>query len=294
MRRPRDVVRRWNGPGADAAAKPLGATQIARALITGALALSLLLALLLALALPERARAESLRLTTGDWAPYVIIRDNQPHPRRPGLSAEIVNTVFRNLGYDFSYTVLPFARQIEAVGRGEFAALVGTYQEEAPRLAYPAEAIGLTRNCFYTRQDSDWTYRRIEDLYYVRLTVARDYIYGDAALDRMIARRPDNIMVLTGMEESLTGRMTRLLENGRTDIFIQGEAVANYHFRRRGIADRFRRAGCLKNIPTWIGFAPDAPRTPELIRAFDREVQRLRETGALARILARYHVGDWK
>ena len=186
------------------------------------------------------------------------------------------------------------SRQIEAVGRGEFAALVGTYQEEAPRLAYPTEAIGLTRNCFYTRRDSDWTYHRIEDLYYVRLTVVRNYIYGDGELDHMIARRPDNILVLTGMEESLTGRMVRLLENGRTDIFIQGEAVANYHFRRRGIAARFRRAGCLKNIATWIGFAPDAPRTPELIRAFDREVRRLRETGALARILTRYHVGDWK
>lgn len=242
---------------------------------------------------PSQAR-ETLSLTTGDWAPYVIVQDGAVAAKKPGFSTEIVEMAFSGMGYRLNYTIQPFVRQIETVTAGDYLALVGTYKIEAPALAYGTEPIGMSQNCFFTARGRDWKYRQVDDFRDQRLTVVSTYVYGDEAFDGMVATKPDNVIVLTGMEADLMGRMTRLIDAGRSDVFIQDREVANYYFKTHNMTGKYRVAGCLRKVFNWLGFAPQDPRTPQLIRDFDRQVADMRASGKLQKILDRYGARDWK
>lgn len=238
------------------------------------------------------AHAERLTFTTGDWRPYIFEENGTVSSKTPGFSVEIVNSVFANLGHSIVYETAPFLRQIHEVESGRYTALVGVYRNEAPNLVFPQEPIGMTRNCFYTMAGHTWRYKSLEDLSSVKFATVSGYTYGE--IDSYIEANSERVMKLAGGESNMMKRLTKLTEIGRVTAFVQDIAVAEYFFKIKGLQGRFQRAGCLSFIESMIGFSPNDPRTPALVRGFDAEIAKLRRLGELKKILIKYGIADWK
>lgn len=241
---------------------------------------------------PVAAISDQLTFTTGDWPPYIFESNGTVDANMPGFSIEIVNAVFAKLGHSITFKTAPFLRQISETGQGKYLALAGTYREEAPKLLFPQEPIGMTQNCFYTSVNNPWYFKDLKQLSSIKIAVVSGYTYGK--IDSYIATRKENFVKISGSEQHMMSRLVKLLEYGRVTAFIQDAAVAEYFFRQEGIEDQYKSAGCLEPIPSMIGFAPNDPRSQGFANAFDREITKLRESGELERILVKYGVSDWK
>jgi polar amino acid transport system substrate-binding protein len=238
------------------------------------------------------AHAEQLMFTTGDWRPYIFEKNGTVSSTIPGFSIEIVNSVFVNLGYDITYKTAPFLRQIHEVEKGTFTALVGLYREEAPNLIFPREPIGMTQNCFYTKAEHTWQYESLEDLSSAKIATVSGYTYGE--IDNYISANDKRVMKLTGSEVDMMKRLTQFVDSDRVTAFVQDVAVAEYFFKIEGLKGRYQKAGCLTPIETMIGFSPNDLRTSAFVQEFDIEIAKLRSSGELKKILAKYEIADWK
>lgn len=238
------------------------------------------------------ARADQLTFTTGDWRPYIFEESGTVDPATPGYSVEIVDAVFTKLGHQITYKTAPFLRQIQEVEKGNFSALAGVYQEEAPNLIFPEEAIGMTRNCFYTKLDETWKYENLDSLPPISIATVEGYIYGE--IDEYVEASDESVVKLLGSETDMMKRLTELVDIGRATAFVQDIAVAEYYFGTAGLEGRYKQAGCLPFIEIMIGFSPNDPRTPEFVKSFDDELSNLRASGDLQLILDKYDIADWK
>jgi polar amino acid transport system substrate-binding protein len=241
---------------------------------------------------PMAAISDQLTFTTGDWRPYIYEVEGTVDANTPGFSIEIINAVFAKMGHSIIYKTAPFARQILETGQGKFAALAGVYQEEAPKLLFPQEPIGMTRNCFYTKFNSSWAYKGLEQLSAVRIAVVEGYTYGE--IDSYIEANNGEVIKLTGNEATMMNRLSKMVEIDRATAFVQDIAVTEHFFKEEGIQDRFKTAGCLEPIASMIGFAPNDPRSVGFVREFDVQITKLRESGELRIILDKYGISDWK
>lgn len=237
-------------------------------------------------------QAERLTFTTGDWCPYIFELDGTVDPEKPGFSIEIVNSVFAIMGYDIKYVTAPFLRQIQEVERGTYSALAGVYSEEAPNLLFPDEPIGMTRNCFYSKISNNWRYNNSKDISAIKIAVVSGYTYGE--LDDYIEAYPKEVIKLTGNEAAMMDRLTELVDINRVTAFIQDARVAEYYFMVNGIEGRFKSSGCLEAIPSMLGFSPVDNRAENFIEAFDIQINKMRTSGELKKILTKYNVSDWK
>ena len=241
---------------------------------------------------PQIAQSDQFLFTTGDWRPYIFEVNGTVDAYKPGFSIEIVNAVFNRMGHQITYKTAPFLRQIAETGNGKYLALAGIYQQEAPELLYPQEPIGMTQNCFYTKTSNSWIFSDIGQLAGIVIAIIDGYVYGE--IDGYLESENEKIIALTGDETKMMERLVGLVEIDRAQAFVQDTAVAEYYFKSKGIQHQFKSAGCLSSIPSMIGFAPNDPRSIKLIREFDRQISKLRESGELELILSKYGFSDWK
>ncbi|USD67873.1 transporter substrate-binding domain-containing protein [Vibrio sp. SCSIO 43136] len=236
--------------------------------------------------------AQTMRLTTGDWRPFVFADENGVKAQLPGYSIEIVNTVLRNMGYHTEYTSLPFMRQRTETYRGEYDAIVATAEGSVPGLVFPKLAIGEINTCFFVAQKSRWHYNKPESLQWVKLGVVAGHSYGE--IDSYITQYWNSrIYAYTGVEENRLSSLVELLSLGQVTAIAEDKDVMEYFLQQQGKKGMLKSAGCLEPTPLVIGFTAADMRAQEWADQFDVELESLRKSGVLKQILNRYGVYDW-
>lgn len=237
-------------------------------------------------------QAESLLFTTEDWRPFVFADANNVQAQMPGFSVEIVNAAFRNMGYSIDYQPKPFKRQIKETQSGKYAGIVGLLASDAPNLVYPKEGVGEIRNCFYVGKHSRWHYEQPESLRQVVLGVVGGYTYG--VIDSHIWQyRDSQIYVYSGDNDKALSRLTELLQAERINVVVEDEAVMEFYLIQSGQKDSVKQVGCLEAQPAMVGFTPKDSRAQQWADEFDIQLDSMRKSGELRRILSKYGVSDW-
>lgn len=252
--------------------------------------LCVVILLLLATGLP--AAAETIRLRGDPWCPY----NCGPDDPLPGFAIEMAKAVFKPLGVEVSYAILPWARAIDAVRRGEIEAVVGADPDgdEGKGLEFPQESTGYSATVLLVPADSPFTYRGIASLAGLTLGGSLGYAY-ERDIDAYIAAnktRPERVQLVSG-DFPLRLNLAKL-DARRVDAVLETDYVARYVLKS-GMAKTALKILPLGATPSVvkIGFFPGHPRAKAWARAFDQGVAQLRETGALAAILAKYNLEDW-
>jgi polar amino acid transport system substrate-binding protein len=225
------------------------------------------------------------------WPPF----NNYPDQKKPGYLIEIVKEIFKNNGYKMQYIEYPWERAIKESKVGDVNALVGLLRTDSPEMVFPGEEIGTTRNGFYTRKDSKWTYTGINSLKRIRLGVFKGQSYG-AELDAYIQQnsanvnRIDFVSGLEYLQRNLKRVAMKRIDATIDDISVLKATAADMH-----MTGSFREAGYIKTkLSVYIAFSPNYADAKQMSKMVSDGVITLRKNGTLEKILAKYDVNDWK
>ncbi len=241
--------------------------------------------LLLMLAAPMAAKAQDIVLAADEWCPYNCAADAE----KPGFAVDLAKAIFEPLGYTVRYEVMPWSRAIEAARSGEVAGVIGVTRPEAPDLAYPKSILSQSRNGFFVRTDSEWSYTGRDSLDDISLGIIESYGYGDELNDYIAAKRDDmaHVQSVSG-NNALVQNIEKLLA-GRIGAVIEDENVFRYTMMHwKEAQSSIKESGSAQPTPLYIAFSPEGRNTATLVKLYDAGMARLRASGQLDQYRAAY------
>ncbi|MEK1906246.1 MAG: transporter substrate-binding domain-containing protein [Pseudomonas sp.] len=240
--------------------------------------------------LASTARGETLTIAGDIWCPI----NCEPGSAKPGIFVELARDIFAESGIEVRYEARNWARVLQEVRRGEIDAAVGAGREDAPDFLFTENPVALSRNCFYTRQDSTWYYRGVESLPAVRLGVINDYSYGEQinAYIEVHHGHGDRVQRSAG-DQALDLNLSKLM-HGRLDALIENTWVIQNRLAALGQRrSDLREAGCREtNAPIYLAFSPALKDSARYVELFEQGLRRYRADGRLQALLTAYGVDE--
>lgn len=237
--------------------------------------------------------AETILLRADIWCPYNCV----PDTAEEGYMIDVARRIFETAGHDVEYQTLNWARSIQMAREGRIHAIVGAGKDEVPEFVFPDQELGINRNTFFVRKGDSWQYTGPDSLEGRRLGVILGYGYGpkiDAYVQRHQKR--DAVQIMAG-NHALENNIEKLLAD-RIDIVLEDYAVFRYVSQKMGVAERVAAAGDDRTRGEvnhlFIAFSPSRPESELFARLLSDGIEKMRHSGELADIMARYGLRDWR
>nr|CRH05460.1 putative ABC transporter, periplasmic domain [Candidatus Magnetococcus massalia] len=228
-----------------------------------------------------------ITLVADEWCPYNCAENAQ----MPGYLVEIARAAFAFKGRKVEYKVMPWSRALKLVNINYIHGALGAVPEEAPYLHYPRLSLGFSEDVFLTQKANNWRFEGPRSLLGMHIGLTKDYFYGEML--ETVFRRPQVRLTYVGGENT-QNQLTLLLMADQIDAFIEDTNVIRHAARQMGMEKELRWAGQSgEQVSISIGFQPTA-LGKQLSQELDEGLERLRESGELARILKRYGLKDWQ
>lgn len=236
----------------------------------------MLCALLLAL-LP--AQASELRLTNGEWAPYLGAQ--LPHH---GIASRIIEEAFALEGIQVRWEFHPWARSLRLAERGErHGSAVWLSSPERQETFLISDPVVDSNYYLFHRKSLALDWRQLEDLAGLRLGATSGYDYGEA-FQLAEARRS---LQIRRLGSDLLG--FRQLLAGRIDAFpmdkIVGFDLLHAQFSSAERAQLTFHPQPIRSDSLHLLLSRKIPENAEYMRRFNAGLARLREEGKVAQYL---------
>ncbi len=235
------------------------------------------LALILLITLP--CAADEIRLTNGEWPPY--LGQNLPHH---GVASRIVEEAFALEGVRVQWEFHPWARALynaeKGVSDGSAVWLRNPRREAA---FFISEPVVESSYYLFHRKDRPLDWQTVADLAPLRVGGAIHYDYGEAWRQ---AEREGRLKVkrVSSEEQGL-----RMLLAGRLDVFPMDKVVAFDMLHDR--FSREERAGLsfhpqpLRQDSLHLLLSKKVPGNEARLQRFNHGLRQLRESGRIAHYL---------
>ncbi|PZW80516.1 amino acid ABC transporter substrate-binding protein (PAAT family) [Pseudomonas sp. 2848] len=235
------------------------------------------LLLLLLAGLSPMAHAESLRIVSDDWAPYLY----QENGQAKGIDYEITNEVFKRLGVQVQWQFLPWKRCLAMVEQGLADAVMDIFQVDSRQgyLVYPDEPMSEVEFVLYQARSRPHPIERVEDLAGLTIGTSPGYVYDGTFAESPLFRREP-----APSHEANFGKLAL----GRIDLLVTDRQVGRYVSRRLGLEQAVEELPLVvSRRPQYLGLARK-PGREALAQAFSDELRRFKQEPAYAAISARY------
>ncbi|CAK0772825.1 putative ABC transporter, periplasmic substrate-binding protein [uncultured Gammaproteobacteria bacterium] len=236
-------------------------------------------------------RAEVITLRADKGCPYVC----DPAADHPGYAVEVAREVFTALGYTLDVQLTAWEQALSEAKQGRIDGVIGSSAVPGRGLIYPVESIGIAFNVLAVRKGERFAYRDASSLAGHRLGAIAGYSYDPEIVLYLKAHvgDPAAVQVTSNSDDALDINL-RALVGGQLDVMIDDANVIIAKLDPLGIRDRIEFAHRFDDDPLFIGFSAARPTSALYARALSDGIVRLRGTGGLERILARYGVPDWR
>lgn len=228
-------------------------------------------------------------LVADDWCPQHC----QTDARRKGYIVDIVGQALAREGVRYSISYRPWTRALRLTEQGSFDGLLTPTVNGYPQFYFHSEAVGYQQYCFYVNADSPWTYRAPADLHGKRIAHLKESGFGD--LEKYIDANKDKIRIdeFVG-SQGMIPRMFQFLAARRADAVIMTSDVYDMGLSDGAAGGVFKEAGCLANEKLAVGLSKANPERARWIAGkLDHGIRKLRASGELKTILARYGIAQW-
>lgn len=166
--------------------------------------------------------------------------------------------------------------------------VLGITRADAPDLLFPKRSVGHFKPCFYVLSTSTWTYRAIESLKQIRLSVLQGETFGTPVDQYLSGEGSRNGLVDFLSGDQYLAQHFRKVLIGRDDAALEDERVVSHFLRETNQTERFRNAGCLEPAEIWIAFAPSGKNSAAYLTAFEHGLDSIIKTGQFKAILDKY------
>ncbi len=214
-----------------------------------------------------------------------------------GYTVDIARAIFEPLGYKIVYQILPWQRAIQDTRAGrESDGVLGAVRDDATNdFIFPRLEAGIERFSLFKLKRFQWKYSGARSLDAVQIGISNaDLPWDDVGKTLVERSRQPNSNVQTLFSHDATRINLEKLIRGRIDLVMDDDAVLVFESQVPAYRDKMDRAMYLGDgKPIYIAFAPHDSRAKTLSEIFDAGMRRLRKSGELKHIMARYGMSDW-
>ena len=247
-------------------------------------------ALLFCILGPAPAAAREVLLLADQWCPY----NCDPSSDHPGYGVEILREALQASGSTLVYRTVNWTRAVEEVRVGHADAVIGMTMDEVRGFVFPKEPIGMSALGFIARSDSDFHYAGPFSLENRVVGMAAGYVFGGPAGDYIRHYQADRARVQVIAGDDALALNLRKLTAGRIDLVVDDANVLAHLLNSIGPGTGLKLAAAVDATPVYVAFSPVLPDAHALCALLDAGIRRMRGSGRLAQILARYDVRDWE
>ncbi|MES2295405.1 MAG: transporter substrate-binding domain-containing protein [Pseudomonadota bacterium] len=227
------------------------------------------------------ARAERVvRLTSGEWAPYM----SQQLPGY-GVASRIVSAAFALRGIKVEYGFFPWPRSLALAKTAEWnGSLIWVRTAERTRDFDFSDPVVDLSSVFFHLKTLRFKWTTLDDLAAYRIGVTNGYSYGPGFADAVKAGKL-RVEVVPSDELNF-----RKLLKGRIDLFLDnrlaGQALLAKIFTPEEAARIVVGSDYVGTRPLGLMLNRRLAQNKELMNEFNAGLKRLRESGELDRILS--------
>jgi polar amino acid transport system substrate-binding protein len=206
-----------------------------------------------------------------------------------GVLVDIITAALSQSGHTIQLRYAPWERVIQGTREGKSLGALSAAKNEAPDFIFPSESLGVQRYCFFALSGSAWRYTGPESLKGQRVGAASGVSLSD--LNDWL-KDPANKQIFDFVHsKDPTETNFRKLAAGRTTAVVEDELVGLDAASRLKI--KAAPVGCLSGEKMYLGLspAPDVVAQSKVIAtAFDNGMAKIRASGELSKILAKYNL----
>lgn len=238
--------------------------------------------------------ADVISLRADNWCPY----NCDPNSSSPGYMIEIAKTVFEKAGHSVDYQIMPWTRTLAEVRKGTINGAIGASMDGDKDLIYGEEVLGMGLYSFFANSKTTWTFTNVKSLEQITLGLIQDYEYTPIEMSNYILKRKNekSKIEFSFGDEAVRSNIKKLSLD-RIQATYEETNVFNYYVKEMKLKDSdFRVAGKFEGDGDRlsIGFSPANEKSKQYASILSNGIKELRQSGALAKILAKYNVKDWK
>lgn len=207
----------------------------------------------LVIATPFRVAAETLRLTNGEWPPYM-----SKEMENYGVFSQIVTEAFALEGVTVEYGFFPWKRSFEYAKSGTWDGTIAwTRTEERGQWFYFSEMVMAAGEVIFQLKEKPIQWAEVSDLRHVKIGGTIGYNYGDEFME---AEKKGIITVDRSVEDVVC--LKKLL-HGRLDGCVidihTGYYVINENFSKAEVARLTHHAKHIRRNHTTCYFPKKSP-----------------------------------
>lgn len=236
-------------------------------------------ALLLWLLASNITAAESIKLTNGEWPPY--LGEKLAHY---GVASRIVGEAFALEGIEVAWEFHPWARSLQlAESSKRDGSAVWLYSAEREQQFFISDPVIESGYYLFHRKNHNFDWQSIDDLRQQRIGGTRSYDYGDAFQH---AEASGRLRVKRFTSDELNFRQ---LLAGRIDLFpmdkVVGFDLLHQHFSPAERALLSFHPKPLRTDNLHLLLSRQIPGNADLIKRFNRGLAQLRASGRVSQYL---------
>lgn len=222
--------------------------------------------------------ADSLRVVSEAWPPYVFEQDG----RYLGVDLEVAERVLEVLGHEVTWELLPWKRAVRTVSLGRAQAILDIVPspERVETLIFPDEPLSTNDTVLFYHRDRPHRFETLADLSGLKIGVSPGYTYGN----------PEFMAATDFVRESaptVEANIAKLLR-GRLDMVAMDRRVGLNMVHELGIADQLEyHSRTLASGQLYLAFHRSDALAP-IAAAFGPALRAFKQTPEYAAILARY------
>lgn len=227
--------------------------------------------------------AEQVRLTNGEWPPY--LGANLPHH---GVASRIVSEAFALEGITVEWEFHPWARSLKMAEDGQRdGSAVWMNNNDREQRFYVSDPVVESGYYLFYRKHQGFDWKSVTDLRGLRVAGTRGYDYGQE-FQQAEASGELPVSRLTSDEQGL-----RQLLAGRIDVLPIDKVVGfDLLYQKFTSAERQRLSfhpKPLRSDSLHLILSREIPANAELITRFNRGLEKLRQSGKAAQYLLDVH-----
>lgn len=222
--------------------------------------------------------ADTLRVVSEAWPPYVFERDG----RAVGVDLEVAEQVLRELGHDVSWDLMPWKRAMRTVEIGDAHAIldISPNAERLKLYRFPDEHLSTSETVLFYNRHRPRPFTSLADLSGLTIGVSPGYAYSNPAFVEAthFVKEP-----APNLEANL-----RKLTRGRLDMVAMDRRVGLFLAQQMGITKQLAyHARTLSSGDMYLAFH-NSDALADLADSFGPALRAFKQTPEYDAILKRY------
>lgn len=225
------------------------------------------------------ARAEVIRLTVGEWPPYI-----SQELKHNGLASHIISEAFAVAGIEVQHEFLPWGRAMtEATAGNSHGTHSLFHSEERAERFHFSDPVLTSEYVFFHLNLRRFDWREFEDLRGMSVGTVYGYYYGDD----FAASQQGNVFQTTSVSDD--SKSLKMLFRKRVDLVpidpLVGYYLIHQHFQPHQAHLFTNHPQAFNSQPTYLLLSKTHPDSEALIKRFNAGLQQLKNSGRLEQMV---------